>query len=84
MLIQRTGVILCQHRHSLNMGVGHVAERKINGSIASCHRHSRNGTLVGQFPHSVVISSSQYNSNRSHYLSPAFINVSPLSSTPSR
>ena len=84
MLVQRTGIILRQHRYPLDMRVGHVAEGKVDGPVASCHRHGRDGTLVGQLFHSVIISACQYNSNRSHYLSPAFINVSPLSSTPSR
>ena len=56
MFIQRSRVVLCQHGYLLNMRVGHIAEREIDAPVASRNRHGRNGSLMRQFSHSVVIS----------------------------
>ncbi len=84
MLVQRPCIILCQHRDSLNVGVRHVAQRKINGPVAGCDRHRRNRALRRQCLHPSVVASRENNPYCSHTRSPAFINVSPLSSTPFR
>ena len=46
MLIQRSGIVLCQHCHFLNMRARHIAQRKINTSIASGNGHSCNCPLI--------------------------------------
>lgn len=50
-----SGVILGQHADSLDMRVRHVAQRKINTSVAACHRHRADRALLGQFSHLAVI-----------------------------
>ena len=47
MLVQGAGIVLGKHRHALNMGIGHIAQNKINAAVASGNGHGRNGPLVG-------------------------------------
>ena len=82
MFIQGSCIILSKHCNFLNMRICHIAQRKINGTITACNRHGGCRTLGSQFPHLPAIPACQNNSYCSHTLSPAFINVSPLSSTP--
>ena len=55
MLIQRTGIVLGQNCHLLHMGIGHIAQCKINAPITSCYRHGRNGALLRKFSHPMII-----------------------------
>ena len=66
MFIQRTGVVLCEHCHLLDPGVGHVAQRKVNAAVAASDRHCRNGSLVGELLHSLGITACKYDSDCSH------------------
>ena len=84
MLIQRPGVILGKHSHFLNMGIRHIAEGKVDGSVAAGYRHGRDRPLIRQLPHPVVVSSCKNDPKRSHALSPSFAFITrPLSSLPS-
>ena len=56
MLIEGAGVILSEYCHALNMGIAHVAERKIDASVASCNRHCGDRPFIGQFSHSLAVS----------------------------
>ena len=38
-----------------NIKYAHVAQRKINTSVAACHRHRADRALLGQFSHLAVI-----------------------------
>jgi hypothetical protein len=40
------------------MRIAHIAERKINTSVASADRHCRYRSLIGQFLHPAVITAS--------------------------
>ena len=56
MFMEAAGIVLGQHRHFLDMGIGHIAQGKINAAVAPCDRHGAHGALMGQFPHFAVIS----------------------------
>ena len=55
MCIYASGVILGQHADSLDMRARHVAQRKVNTSVAACNRHRTYSSLLGKFPHPVIV-----------------------------
>ena len=77
MFIQAPGIVLCEDSYLLDMGIGHVAQGKINPPVAARHRHGTHRTVPGQSAHSVAVAARQNNSNRSHCHSPALINDLP-------
>src|SRR5699024_7672951 len=83
MLVKGPGIVLSQHRHFLNVGIRHIAQSEINGSVAARHRHRRDGPLILQSPPPPVVPACKNNSQRSPALSPSFAFITlPLSSTP--
>ena len=46
MLVKGPGIVLSQYRHFLNVGIRHIAQSEINGSVAARHRHRRDGPLI--------------------------------------
>lgn len=55
MLIQGTGIVLCQHRHRLHMRIAHIAECKVDAPEAAPDRHRGNCTFAGEFSHTVAV-----------------------------
>ena len=56
MLIQAARIVLCQHRNLLYMGIGHIAQRKVDAAVAAGNRHCTDRSLLGQLLHPVIIS----------------------------
>ena len=57
MLVEASGIVLGEHRHLLNVGVGHIAQSKIDAPVAACDRHGAHRPPPGQLLHPSVIAS---------------------------
>ena len=56
MLVEAPGIVLGKDRNLLDMGIGHIAERKINAPVAAGDRHCTHGSFLGKLFHSETIS----------------------------
>ena len=83
MLVQRTRIVLREHRHLLHVGIRHVGEREVDGPEGARHRHRGDRPLVGQFFHPLIVAARKDNSYRSHILSSSLMIAPPLRSTAS-
>lgn len=55
MLVQTAGIILREHSHLIDMGIGHITEREVDTSVASRNGHRADRALLGQLPDPVII-----------------------------
>ena len=55
MFAQASGIVLREHSNFLNMRIGHVAECKVDTSVASCNGHCTDRSSAGQLFHSVAV-----------------------------
>ena len=55
MLVQTARVILRKHSHFIDVGIRHIAERKVNTPVAARYRHRTDRALLGQLPDPVII-----------------------------
>ena len=56
MLVQAACIVLCQHGNLLDMGIGHIAQCKVDAAVAAGNRHCTDRSLLGQLLHPVIIS----------------------------
>ena len=54
-LVQRSGVVLCQYSYSLNMRVRHIGKGEVDGTEGSGYRHRSDRSLIRKLPHTLVI-----------------------------
>ena len=59
MFIEGTGIVLTEHCHRLNIGIGHVTEYKIDTAVTTSHRQSRNRSLLREILHSAAVATCQ-------------------------
>ncbi len=83
MFVQAPRIVLCKHGNLIDVGIGHIAQRKVDSPVASCDGHGTDRPLLGQLLDPVIVAACQDYSDCSHCLSPALIKVLPLGRLPS-